>query len=124
MSLTEANTIQEYILKILQNDSDNLKWDYISTENIQRKETDILLEDTLIQKLKDLNPSINEHPQRADEVVYQLDKIIHSTQDGLIKANEEFSKWLKGDKTMKFGQNNQDIPIKIIDFVNLIKFFD
>ena len=116
MSLTESNTIQEYILKILQKDNINLKWDYLSPESISRKETDILLEDVLIQKLKDLNPSIKKQPQRADEIVYQLDKIIHSVQDGLIKANEEFSKWLKGDKTMKFGQNNQDIPIKIIDF--------
>ena len=45
MSLTEANTIQEYILKILQ----NMDWEYISPESIQRKETDILLEETLKQ---------------------------------------------------------------------------
>ena len=116
MSLTETNTIQEYILKILQKDNPNLNWTYLSPKNLQRKETDILLEGILKQKLKDLNPAIEEHPERADEVLYQLDKIIHSSQDGLIKANEEFSKWLKGDKTMKFGQNNKDIPIRIIDF--------
>ena len=39
MTLTEANTIQEYILKILQKDYTNLKWDYLSPESIQRKET-------------------------------------------------------------------------------------
>ena len=87
MSLTEANTIQEYILKILQ----ELNWEYLPPESMQRKETDILLEKTLAQKLQDLNPEIKEEPQRADEVIYQLEKIIHTTQDGLIKANEEFS---------------------------------
>ncbi len=116
MSLTESNTIQEYILKILQKDDPNLKWDYLAPQNIQRNETDILLEHTLSEKLKDLNPTIKEHPERVDEIIYQLDKIIHSTQDGLVNANEEFSKWLKGDKTMRYGQNNQDIPIKLINF--------
>ena len=115
MSLTEENTIQEYILKILQ----KLDWEYLPPESIQRKETDILLEKTLAQKLQDLNPEIKEDPQRADEVIYQLEKIIHTTQDGLIKANEEFSKWLKGDKTMRFGQNNQDVSIKFVDFDNI-----
>ena len=119
MSLTEANTIQEYILKILQKDDPKLKWDYLSPTSIQRKETDILLEQTLAQKLQDLNPAIKEQPERANEVIYQLDKIIHSTQDGLVNANEEFSKWLNGDKTMRYGQNNQDIPIKLIDFDNI-----
>jgi type I restriction enzyme, R subunit len=115
MSLTEANTIQEYILEILQNKD----WKYLAPESIQRKHTDILLEEVLKKKLQDLNPEIKEQPQRADEVIYQLDKVIHSTQDGLIKANEEFSKWLKNDKTMRYGQNNQDISIKIIDFDNI-----
>ena len=115
MSLTEANTIQEYILKILQ----KLDWEYLPPESIQRKDTDILLKETLAQKLQDLNPEIKEEPQRAHEVIYQLEKIIHTTQDGLIKANEEFSKWLKGDKTMRYGQNNQDVSIKLIDFDNI-----
>ena len=115
MSLTEANTIQEYILQILQKKD----WEYLPPESIQRKHTDILLEKTLKEKLHDLNPEIKEQPQRANEVIYQLDKVIHSTQDGLIKANEEFSKWLKNDKSMRYGQNNQDIPIKIIDFDNI-----
>ena len=116
MSLTEANTIQEYILKILQKDNLNLRWNYLPPESIQREETTIILEQTLVKHLKNLNPSIEEHPERVDEILYQLDKIIHSTQDGLVNANEEFSKWLKGDKTMRYGQNNQDIPIKLIDF--------
>ena len=48
MTLTEANTIQEYILKILQ----KLDWEYLPPESLQRKGTDILLEETLKQKLQ------------------------------------------------------------------------
>ena len=51
MSLTESNTIQKYILKILQ----NIDWEYLPPESIQRKDTDILLGETLKQKLQDLN---------------------------------------------------------------------
>jgi len=119
MTLTEANTIQEYILKILQKETPNLKWDYLDPKDIQRKETDIILEQIFREKLQEFNPTIKEHPEREDEVLYQLDKIIHSTQDGLVNANEEFSKWLKGDKTMRYGKNNQDIPIKLINFKNI-----
>lgn len=115
MSLDEANTIQEYVLKVLQ----NLGWEYISLESLQRKKTDVLLKNTLAQKLQELNPEINKNPERIDEVIYHLEKIIHSTQDGLIKANEEFSKWLRGDKTMRYGQNNRDVSIKLIDFDNI-----
>lgn len=121
MTLTEANTIQEYILKILQRETPNLKWDYLDPKKIQRKETDILLEQTLRKKLQEFNPAVKEHPEREDEILYQLDKIIHSTQNGLVNANEEFSKWLKGDKTMRYGKNNQDIPIKLINFDDIHK---
>ena len=48
MSLTEANTIQEYILKILQKNTSNLNWEYLPPDSITRKETDILLEKILI----------------------------------------------------------------------------
>ena len=60
MTLTEANTIQEYILKILQKDNHNLKWEYLSPETIQRNETNILLRETLVQKLIELNQEIKE----------------------------------------------------------------
>ena len=73
MSFDERNTIQQYCVNILK----KLDWEYIPPENIPRKEeTDVLLEQTLAQKLQDLNPEIKEKPERADEVIYQLEKII------------------------------------------------
>jgi type I restriction enzyme R subunit len=37
----------------------------------------------------------------------------------LVKANEEFFKWMTGEKTMPFGENNRHFPIRLIDFENL-----
>src|SRR5690606_21356088 len=42
--------------------------------------------------------------------------LISVNQTGLVRANEEFYKWLTGDKTMPFGENNRHVPIRLIDF--------
>lgn len=39
--------------------------------------------------------------------------------EGLVRANEEFSKWLRGEKSMPFGENNEHVPVKLIDFENV-----
>ncbi|WP_207176772.1 hypothetical protein [Cellulophaga sp. E16_2] len=33
----------------------------------------------------------------------------------MVRANEEFFKWLQGDKTMPFGENNRHVPVRLID---------
>jgi type I restriction enzyme R subunit len=38
---------------------------------------------------------------------------------GLVRANEEFAEWLKGNKTMPFGKNYAHVSVKLIDFENL-----
>src|SRR5690606_20496330 len=45
--------------------------------------------------------------------------LISVNQTGLVRANEEFYKWLTGDKTMPFGENNRHVPIRLIDFETL-----
>ena len=54
-----------------------------------------------------------------NEVIYRLRAILLSVNEvGLVRANEEFSKWLQGEKTMPFGENNQHVPVQLIDFEN------
>jgi len=109
----EQNTVQDYIRDIIQKQH----WDFIPAEQLSRKdESEVILEKILGEKLQELNPSIKGRQDRVEEVIYQLTKVIHSVQDGLVQANQEFSEWLKGEKSMRYGQNNQDIPIKLIDF--------
>ena len=64
-----------------------------------------------------LNPEIEAIPDRADEVLYKLRAIVLSVRsDGLLKANEELTAWLRGDRSMPFGENNDHATVKLIDF--------
>lgn len=134
MSFNELNTIEPYIIKKLtgytlppeggalklgeeQQVYGDYQWKYVHPKLLKRSETDILVEDELIEALKRLNPEIKENPSRADEVLYKLRAVLLSVDSvGLVRANEEFSKWLSGDKTMPFGENNQHVPVRLIDF--------
>ena len=54
-----------------------------------------------------LNPEIAARPDRADEVLYKLRAIVLSVRsDGLIRANEEMTAWMRGQRSMPFGPNN------------------
>jgi type I restriction enzyme R subunit len=50
-------------------------------------------------------------------VLYKLRAIVLSVRsDGLIRANEEMTAWLRGERTMPFGQNNEHVPVRLIRF--------
>ena len=73
-----------------------------------------------VEALIRLNPDIAAVPDRADEVLYKLRAIVLSVRsDGLLKANEELTAWLRGDRSMPFGPNNEHITVRLIDFENL-----
>ena len=53
-------------------------------------------------------------------MLYKLRAIVLSVRsDGLIRANEEMMAWLKGERSMPFGQNHQHVPVRLIDFDHL-----
>ena len=53
-------------------------------------------------------------------MIYKLRAILISVnQTGLVRANEEFFKWMTGDKTMPFGENNRHVPVRLIDFEDI-----
>jgi type I site-specific restriction-modification system R (restriction) subunit len=37
---------------------------------------------------------------------------------GLLKANEELTAWLRGDRSMPFGPNHEHVTVRLIDFDN------
>ena len=129
MAFNELNSVEHYIIhklsgvnlneKVAAEDSVvyDLQWKYKSAEEIKRQPKDVLVESEVKEALIRLNPIIKEKPELADEVIYKLRAILISVnQVGLVRANEEFFKWLTGDKTMPFGENNRHVPIKLIDF--------
>jgi len=95
-------------------------WQYLSAAELNRSVNEVLLEQRLRSALIRLNPEIAVKNELADEVIYKLRAILISVnQIGLVKANEEFFKWLTGDKTMPFGENNRHVPVRLLDFDDL-----
>lgn len=132
MTFTELNTVEHYIIYKLA--KVNLKsplshekeytygveWQYKSAATLNRSIREVLIEQDLKEALIRLNPEIEANHSLADEVVYKLRAILITVdQTGLVRANEEFFKWLTGDKTMPFGKNNRHVPVRIFDFDNL-----
>ena len=139
MTFTEFNTVEQMILNavtkmggkqetMLREDSpryggdslgDDLRpahWTYIPAAEIPRKSGDVMVEPWLREALIRLNPEIAAQPDRADEVIYNLRAILLSVHaDGLVRANENFMAWLRGEKTMPFGKNGEHVPVRLMD---------
>jgi len=95
-------------------------WQYCHAKNLGRKYGDVFVEEKLRNALIRINPEIKEKPERADEVIYKLRAIIMSVQgEGLVRANELFTEWLKGEKSMPFGEQGEHTPVRLIDFDKL-----
>lgn len=137
MTFNEQNTIEHFILRelagadpeIIQDPNycapeemlqpGSLNWHYVPAFQLKRELSDVLAEPLLKEALIRINPCIAEDSSRADEVIYKLRAILISVgNSGLVRANEEFSAWLKGEKSMPFGENNQHVTINLIDFDN------
>jgi type I restriction enzyme R subunit len=140
MSFNESNTVEQMILDassprsgrvpVVREDSpskgDSLggnlrpaKWEYVPAIDVFRQLGDVMVESWLRQALIRLNPEIATQPDRADEVIYALRAILLSVQaDGLVRANENFMSWLRGEKTMPFGPNGEHVPVRLVDAEN------
>lgn len=95
-------------------------WHYLGFENLPRQTNEVFVESFVHAALRRLNPEIAADPSRADEVLYKLRAIVLAVRsDGLIRANEEFTAWLRGDRSMPFGPNYEHTTVRLIDFENL-----
>jgi len=95
-------------------------WRFIPAEELPRHHSDVLVESMVRDALIRLNPEIKAQPDRADEVLYRLRTIPLSVQSvGLVRANELFAEWLRGEKSMPFGERGEHTPVRLIDFENL-----
>ena len=135
MSFTESNTVEAYVRDLLAGPiratPDNtvqdpfasygpspkgIGWRYAAPADVPRQIQEVLAEPWLRDALIRLNPEIADQPDRVDEVLYKLRAIVLSVRsDGLIRANEEMTAWMRGERSMPFGDNNQHVPVKLID---------
>ena len=131
MAFNELNSVEHYIINQLSgvnlNDSVNEPkagyggyWKFKTNSELDRSVNEVLVERELKDALIRLNPEIAEKEERADEIIYKLRAVLLAVnQIGLVKTNEEFLKWMTGEKTMPFGENNRHVPIHLIDFENI-----
>jgi type I restriction enzyme R subunit len=97
-----------------------LGWHHLPAEHIPRQTHEVLVEDWMREALIRLNPEIASDPDRADEVLYRLRAIVLAVRsDGLIKANEEMTAWLRGERSMPFGQNNEHVSVRLLDLEDI-----
>ncbi len=95
------------------------RWEYVPAADVPRQWGDAVVYPWLREALINLNPEIAAEPDRADEVIYNLRAILLAVQaDGLVRANENFMAWLRGEKTMPFGKNGEHVPVRLVDTTN------
>ncbi len=134
MSFNELNSVEHFIIHQLTganlNDvhgnmvkedavtyGDEVKWKYIPADLLQRDITEVFIEKDLKEALCRLNPVIAASPDRAEEVIYKLRAILLTVNNvGLVRANEEFARWLRNEVTLPIGKNNEHVAIRLIDF--------
>ena len=132
---TESNTVEAYVRDLLagpikatpQNAAQEpvpsygtspkgIGWRYAAPPEVPRQIQEVLVEPWLRNALIRLNAEIAAQPDRADEVLYKLRAIGLSVRsDGLIRANEEMTAWMRGERSMPFGANNEHVPVRLID---------
>lgn len=141
MSFTESNTVEQMILDAatslpgearapavredppagwgasLGGELKPAKWTFAAPDQVPRQPGEVMVEAWVREALVALNPEIAAQPDRADEVIYALRAILLAVGgDGLVRANENFTQWLRGEKTMPFGPAGEHVPVRLIDF--------
>jgi type I restriction enzyme R subunit len=136
MSFTELNSVEHFIIHqltgvnlnavqhgMVHEDAVNygsVKWNYVQPELLPRDISEVFIEKELKAALIRLNPAISEQPDRADEVIHKLRAILITVGNvGLVRANEEFAKWLRGEISLPIGKNSEHVDIRLIDFEEL-----
>ena len=126
MTFNELNSVEHFIIRQLTGTNLNSTagvseptteygngfWKYVSAEDLKREISEVLVEGEVKEALIRLNPEIAILPDRAEEVIHKLRAILLTVnQVGLVRANEDFAKWLGCTNTDYFNYIIQRIVI-------------
>jgi type I restriction enzyme R subunit len=120
MSFNEQNSVEHFIIHQLSGvnlnavkcnmakedavEYDTVKWKYVQADLLPRDITEVFVEKELKEALCRLNPDIAANPERAEEVIHKLRAILITVNNvGLVRANEEFAKWLRNEVKIHIG---------------------
>ena len=110
----EDTTVRDFVRDLVT----SVDVQFVPGKDLPRNQSEVLLESQVRAALLRLNPAIAEDPSRADEVIYHLRAIVISarTSPHPVVANEEFTAWLTGQKSLPFGADGEHVTVRLIDF--------
>ncbi|MBO2465047.1 type I restriction endonuclease subunit R [Actinomadura violacea] len=118
MTFSEANSVRDLIRDRLVEASSG--WMFTAGPALPRKDTDVLIKPLLRDALLRLNPMLAAEPHRADEVIYELRALtLAAGSVGLVRANEDFRRWLLGEHSRPFGPERRHQTVRLVDFEDL-----
>lgn len=137
MAFNELNSVEHFVIHRLsgvnlnaikagsvveepREEYEGVRWRYVPSELLKREITEVLLEKELKESLCRLNPDIERNPEFADEVIHKLRAILITVANvGLVRANEEFAKWLRNEHSLPFGPKGEHVKVRLIDYQDL-----
>jgi type I restriction enzyme R subunit len=116
MTYNEANTVRDFVRNLVK--SDDIQ--FVPGRSLRRRPDEVMLEAQVRAALIRLNPAIEANPRLTDDVIYHLRAVILSARHSPnpVVANEEFTAWLTGQKSMPFGPAGEHVTVRLIDFDN------
>ncbi|WP_341976437.1 HsdR family type I site-specific deoxyribonuclease [Microbacterium sp. LWO13-1.2] len=110
ISFTEKGTVQAALVDLLR----DAGWTYIAGKDLPRTTQQVFIEADLREAVERLNPGL---VGRADAVLAKVRQVaLSASSEGLMVANEEFTKLLRGGGTVLMPDTNHDEPFRLIDF--------
>lgn len=112
----EANSVRDFVRDRVT----STQVPFVPGSLLPRTTSDVLLESQVKDALIRLNPEIAADPAKAEQVLYNLRAILLSarTSPHPVVANEEFTAWLTGQKSMPLGKDGEHVTVRLIDLDN------
>ena len=107
----ENNTVEQMLINVAEKNG----WTYVEAQNIPRTYDDILIGEWLLKALLRLNPITQD---QAEQVIYKLRAAVSiaSNSEELVSANDRFRKLLFEENSYPFGDNGDNLNIRIYSY--------
>lgn len=109
---TEKGTVQKELVQLLV----EAGWSYIPGKHLPRTTSQVFIESDLRAAIEQLNPAL---VGRTDSVLGDLRRVaLFAVDEGLMAANQAFTRLLRGGGTVLMPDTNHDEPYQVIDFTH------
>ena len=109
---TEKGTVQAALVQLLVDGG----WTYVPGKDLPRTTQQVFVEADLRDAIERLNPSL---VGRADAVLADLRRVaLSAASEGLMAANQAFTRLLRGGGTVLMPDTNHDEPYQVLDFAH------